>query len=98
MLPMEGIAVKKIALTIAAVATLGLAACNNAATETNEANVAATDLEATSNEAMMDVDAAANEASALNAANAELDNAGQAVENASEAVENAAEEVATNGM
>lgn len=88
---------KKIALTIAAVATLGLAACNDAATtETNEANIVATDLEATGEEAIADVDAAA--ADAMNAADAALDNAGQAVDNAAEAVDTAAEEVATNGM
>lgn len=85
---------KKIALTIAAVASLGLTACGGGETTTAEANntVEATDLNMTTDEAVADVNAAAGDA--MNAADAALDNAGEAVENASEAVENAAETVA----
>jgi hypothetical protein len=86
---------KKIALTIAAVASLGLAACNGADTTADANNTAeTTDLGDTGNEAVADVNAAAGDA--MNAADAALDNAGEAVENASEAVENAAE--ATNAQ
>jgi hypothetical protein len=89
--------VKKIALTMAAVASLGLAACNAADTDADANNTAeATDLGDTTNEAVTDVNAAATDA--MNAADAALDNAGQAVENAGEAVENAAEAVETNGQ
>lgn len=75
---------KKIALTIAAVASLGLAACGGEPAETNEA---LTDMNAT-DEAVMDVNAATAEAD-----NA-LDNAAEAVDNASEAVENVADAAA----
>jgi outer membrane lipoprotein-sorting protein len=71
----------KIALTIAAVASLGLAACT--AEEPAETNEAVTDMNAT-DEAVEDVNAAV-------AADVALDNAAEAVENASEAVENVAE-------
>ena len=75
---------KKVALTVAVLA-LGLAACtknadNNAANET-----------AVENNAELDVNAATNDASALNAADNALENAGNAVENAGDAVENAAD-------
>ena len=76
---------KKIALTFAAVASLGLVACGgNEPAETNEA---VTDMNA-ADEAVMDVNAATAEAD-----NA-LDNAAEAVENASEAVENVADAAA----
>lgn len=94
----------KFALTIAAIATLGLAACDtnkgadNAVVTEGEVNAAATsNMEATMNETEVDVNVAEGE-SALNAANDELDNASKAVENASEAVEDAAEEATVNGM
>jgi outer membrane murein-binding lipoprotein Lpp len=71
---------KKIALTVGVLASLGLAACNNTATE--EANTEATDLNATTDEALNDVNAATE--SADNA----LDNA--AVDTSAEATDNAA--------
>ena len=76
---------KKIALTIAAAASLGLVACNGA--ETTEADNTMTDMNAT-DEAVMDVNAA--EAVADNA----LDNAAEAVENASDAVDTMADAAA----
>ena len=78
---------KKIALTIAAVASLGLTACggNDAATD---ANTPAVDLNAT-DEAVTDVNAA-TDAAVDNA----LDNAAAAAGEASEAADNAAENVA----
>lgn len=61
----------KIALTIAAVATLGLAACGGAETDAaNDVN-AVSELDATANEALVDV----NAADAVNAADVALDNA-----------------------
>lgn len=84
----------KIALTIAAVATLGLAACGGAETDAaNDVN-AVSELDATANEALVDV----NAADAVNAADVALDNAGAAVENAGEAVANAGEAAATNAQ
>ena len=88
---------KKIALTIAAVATLGLAACNNTADDAtvNDAN-AVTEMDATTDEALTDVNAAATDA--MNAADVALDNAGAAVDNAAGAVENAADAVEANAQ
>ena len=83
--------VKKIALI--AVATLGLAACtggDDAANNTAE-NSAAVDYNVTTDNAVTDVNTAAADAGALNAADAELDHAAQSVENAGEAVANTAE-------
>jgi hypothetical protein len=75
--------VKKIALTIAAVAVLGLAACNKAETDTtNDANVV-TEMNATADEAVADINAASAD---LNAADVAVDNAAAAVDNASDAV------------
>ena len=86
---------KKIALTFAAIASLGLTACGGNETTTADTNTAeTTDLGDTPNEAVTDVNAAASDA--MNAADAALDNAGQAVENAGEAVENAAEATTNN--
>ena len=90
---LKGTHVKKIALTVAAVAALGLAACsgNNEANTTADANV-----EATANEANADLDNAAeateNAATdALDAAANLADQTGEAIENAAEATEDAAE-------
>lgn len=78
---------KKIALTLAAVASLGLAACDNGATDTaNEAN-GVTEMDATTNEAIVDVNAAAADAAVDNVV-ADVSNT---ADNASDAVENAAE-------
>lgn len=82
--------VKKIALSLVAVAALS--ACNGAET-TNEVNAADA---MTVNEAMTDVNAAATDA--LNAADTALTNAGESVENAAEAVDNAAESVEANAQ
>ncbi|WP_404829117.1 hypothetical protein [Allosphingosinicella flava] len=81
---------KKIALSLVAVAAL--AACNNAET-TNDTNAADA---MTVNEAVTDVNAAATDA--LNAADTALTNAGESVDNAAEAVENAAEATTTNAQ
>ena len=75
---------KKIALTVAALASLGLAACQP---KGEEADTNATNVEATTENAVEDVNAAAD--AALNAADSALDNASNSVDNASEAVENA---------
>lgn len=84
--------VKKIALTLVAVATLGLAACgtDNNTNEATDANV-----EATANETLTDLDNAQVAAdNALDALSNTAENAGEAVENvveaAGEATENAA--------
>ena len=79
---------KKIALTVAAVAALGLAACNNEAGETNNA----TDLNATELEAGNDVDAAANDAGA--ATENALDSVADTAENLAEDAGNLADEAA----
>lgn len=87
--------VKKIALI--AVATLGLAACGGAETENTAANTAVeTDYNMTTDNMMMDVNAAATDAQ--NAADAALDNAGAAIDNAAESVENAADAVEENAQ
>ncbi|HWH18002.1 MAG TPA: circumsporozoite protein [Allosphingosinicella sp.] len=85
---------KKIALTVAAIATLGLAACGGGETENTTTNTA--DYNDTADNATMDVNAAATDAQ--NAADAALDNAGAAIDNAGEAVENAADAVQSNNQ
>jgi hypothetical protein len=75
--------VKKVAIALVAVATLGLAACQPAADETTN-NTA--DMNISVNETDVDVNAAAGDA-----ANTSLDSV---VENAAEDVGNAAEDVA----
>lgn len=85
---------KKIALTVAAIATLGLAACGGGETENTTANTA--DYNTTADNATMDVNAAATDAQ--NAADAALDNAGAAIDNAGAAVENAAEATEANAQ
>ena len=89
---------KKIALITAAIASLGLAACGGNTEAMNEANTADTNTEATADETMMDVNAAAGEASAVNAAENALDMAGNAVENASDAVANVADNASGNAQ
>lgn len=82
----------KIALTIAAVATLGLAACGGADNEAaNDAN-AVTELDAAANEAVVDV----NAADAVNAADVALDANAVVDANATDAVAN--EAAATNAQ
>jgi hypothetical protein len=75
---------KKIALTVAAFASLGLVACGGG---TEEADTNATNVVATSENAVEDVVAAEN--AAINAADNALDDAANAVDNASDAVANA---------
>jgi hypothetical protein len=74
---------KKIALTVAVLGSLGLAACGGAGDEAAETN-AATDLNMTTEEALGDLNVATD------AADNALDNAANAVDNAAEAVDNAA--------
>ena len=77
---------KKVALTVA-VLTLGLAACQDNAADNNTSTVNTVE-----NEAVADVNAAANTAdNALDAAGNAVENAGNAVDNAADAVGNAAE-------
>ena len=76
---------KKIALTVAALASLGLAACGDKA---DEANTVETNVEATTENALEDVNAAT--AVADNA----LENAAAAAENAADAAGDAAENIA----
>ena len=78
---------KKIAMTLVAVATLGLAACN---ASTDEAANNAVDVNMTENEADIDVNTAAGAA----AANSALDSVGNTLEDAGNAVENTAEDAA----
>ena len=93
---LKGTYVKKIALTVAAVAVLGLAACSG----DNEANTATdANLEATANEANTDLENATFDAEnaatdALDSAANLTDQAGEAIENAAEATEQAAENAA----
>jgi hypothetical protein len=84
---------KKFGLTIAAVAALGLSACNPAS---NEAGNNTTDLNATENAASDDLNLSANEAtdatnSALDSTANGLDAAGATLGNAASDVGNAAE-------
>jgi hypothetical protein len=81
---------KKIALTVAVLASLGLAACGGGGDEAAETN-AATDLNMTTEEALGDLNAATD------AADNALDNAANAVDNAADAAGNAADN-ATNAM
>ena len=86
--------VKNFAMTIAAVASLGLAACGGAEEDAEvvageEVGAPVAPVDATADEALTDVNAAAG-AAAENA----LDNASQSIENASESIENASEAVA----
>ena len=78
---------KKIAIAMVAVATLGLAACNSAGTEANNT----TDLNLTENEAAVDVD------NSTDAANSSLDNlasdAGNVASDTGNAIENGADAV-----
>ena len=76
---------KKIAMTLVAVATLGLAACNPS---TDEAANNAVDINMTENEADVDV----NGAAAAAAGNSALDSVGNTLEDAGNAVENTAED------
>lgn len=78
---------KKIALTVAAVAAFGLAACNSNADDTHN-NTA--DYNTTENEALEDVNASANDAGA--ATDNALDSVGNTIENAASDVGNAAED------
>ena len=78
---------KKIALTVAAVAAFGLAACTQ---EGNEAANNTADYNATENEALEDVNASANDAGA--ATDNALDSVGNTIENAASDVGNAAED------
>ena len=88
---------KKIALIAATVASLGLAACGGNDGAANEANTADLNTEATENETLTDVNAAAGDAAALNAADNALEAAGNSVENAADAVANVADN-ATNAQ
>jgi hypothetical protein len=80
---------KKIALTVAVLASFGLAACGGGGDEAADVN-AATDLNMTTEEALGDLNAATEADNAL-------DNAANAVDNAAMAVDNAAANT-TNAM
>ena len=80
---------KKIGLTLVAVATLGLAACGGA---NNEAGNNTADVNATEYEAGNDLNASVNEAEAVNDTNNALDSVGNAVSNTASDVGNAAED------
>ena len=81
---------KKIGLTLVAVAALGVAACSGS---NNEAGNNTTDINVTETEAGTDVNVSANEAGAVDATNNALDTAGNALSDAGNVVENAAEDV-----
>jgi len=74
---------KKLALTVTVLASLGLAACGGA---TEEADTNATNLEVTTENAVEDVSVAEN---AANVADNALDNAADAASNGAEAATNA---------
>jgi hypothetical protein len=87
---------KKIAFTLAAVASLGLAACSGA---NDEAGNNAADMNTTVTETGTDLNASANDAAAIDATNSSLDNgmdaagnlasdAGNSIENGAAAVSN----------
>ena len=82
---------KKIGLTVAAVAALGLSACNNAADDThnNAADINATELEAGN-----DVADSANDAAAVNATDNALEGVGNTISGAAKDVGNAASDAA----
>jgi predicted small secreted protein len=89
-LHLEEVPVKKIAFSVAAAASLTLAACGSQSG--GETNTADTNTEATATEAESDTNAAASElngAEAMNAANNALDSAGNAIENGAESTGNA---------
>ena len=77
---------KKLALTVTALATLGLAACSQ---ESQEADTNATNVEVTTENAIDDVLAAEN--AATNLADNALDNAADTADNALANVTNAAQ-------
>lgn len=77
---------KKIAITLAAVAAFGVAACTPAA---DEAANNVTDIEATDNEANFDVNVSANDA-AIDAAGNTIDDLGNAADDLGNAADNAA--------
>ena len=83
---------KKTVIALVAVATLGLAACNNAGTETNNA----TDVNATENAADVDVDNSTAAGNLASDAGNVLSDTGNAVENTADAAGNAVEN-ATDG-
>jgi hypothetical protein len=83
------IIMKKIALITVTVASLALAACGGNDDSANMANAAETNMEATSNEAVSDVNAAAGDVAT--GTDNSLDAAGNALENGASAVGNAAE-------
>jgi hypothetical protein len=87
---------KKIAFTLAAVASLGVAACSGA---NNEAGNNASDVNLTYDETGTDLNASANDAAAIDATNSSLDNgldaasnvasdAGNSIENGAAALSN----------
>lgn len=78
---------KKIAITLAAVAAFGVAGCNSGTTEPAN-NV--TDIEATDNEANFDVNVSANDA-AIDAAGNTLEDLGNAADNAAADLGNVAD-------
>jgi hypothetical protein len=79
---------KKIGLTLAAVAALGLAACGGS---NNEAGNNTADVNATELETGNDVNASVNEAEALNSTNSALDSVGNAASDVGNAVGNASD-------
>ena len=74
---------KKLALTVTVLASLGLAACGG---QTEEADTNATNIEVTTENAVEDVSVAEN---AANVADNALDNAADAASNTAEAATNA---------
>lgn len=89
---------KKFVTIAAALATVGLAGCNNSKTE--EVNTTDANLEATTDAAVTDVNAATTDA--VNAADATLNDVGNSVENTANAIHSeangAADEAQTNGL
>jgi hypothetical protein len=78
---------KKIAFTLAAVASLGLAACTGS---NDEAGNNAADMNTTATETGMDTNESANDAAAVDATNNGLDAAGNLVSDAGNSIENGA--------
>jgi hypothetical protein len=81
---------KKIALTLAAVAALGVAACSG---NTGDAGNNATDYNMTANETDIDTNLSVNEASAVDATNNALDATGNAASDVGNTLGNAASDV-----
>ena len=81
---------KKIGLTLVAVAALGVAACSGSNTDAGN-NI--TDINVTETEAGTDVNVSANEAAAVDATNNALDDASNVASDAGNVVENAASDV-----